>query len=104
MAGKKVKRDAVGTQICVGTAVRSVSGRDRNRVFIVVAIEGDGKNKSLVIADGTLRTLADGKHKNPMHVRVAGVLDDSDIKEIESHPSDRRIAELCRRFDENEKF
>ena len=106
MTGKKIKRDAPGimASLGVGSVVRSVAGRDRNRVFIVTSVTGDGKHKSLAVADGELRVLSAGKRKNPLHIRAVGVLDDSDIKELESHPSDRRIAELCRRFDENEKF
>lgn len=106
MTGHKIKRDTpeVAASIGVGTVVRAVSGRDRKRVFIVTAIDKDDKNAPLVIANGTLRTLADGKHKNPMHIRAVGTLADSDIKELENHPTDSRIAELCKRFDENEKF
>lgn len=106
MTGHKTKRDApeVTASIGIGTVVRSVSGRDRNRVFVVTAVEGSGKHTILTLADGTLRTLPHGKRKNPLHVRVIGVFGDSDIKELESHPTDSRIAELCNRFDENEKF
>ena len=106
MTGRKIKRDSPETvaSLDVGSVVRSVSGRDKNRVFIVTAVEGGGKHRSLVVADGGLRVLSGGKRKNPLHVRAVGVLDDSDIKELESHPSDRLIAELCKRFDGNEKF
>ena len=88
----------------VGDVVRSISGRDRKRVFIVVAYDKDNKKSPVVIADGTLRTLADGKHKNPMHLVSVGVLGGSDISELENHPTDSRISELCRRYDEAESI
>ena len=106
MTGHKEKRDArdCAAIMRVGQVVRSVSGRDRKRVFIVVGIDESDKRSPVIVANGTLRTLADGKHKNPMHLRLVGTLDDSDIKKLESHPSDSGIAELCNRFDGNEKF
>ena len=105
MNGHKVKQDAphVSAAMRVGTVVRSVSGRDRKRVFIVVGRDENNKNAPIVIANGTLRTLDDGKHKNPMHLRTVGILGDSEIIELTLHPTDSRIAELCERFDTKEK-
>ena len=105
MNGHKVKQDSpcVSAAMRVGTVVRSVSGRDRKRVFVVVGIDENDRNAPIVIANGSLRTLADGKHKNPMHLRTVGQLADPDIIELTRHPTDSRIAELCERFDKHEK-
>lgn len=105
MNGRKIKQDApeIRAGMRVGTVVRSVSGRDAKRVFVVVGIDEKGGQTRVVIANGSLRTLADGKHKNPMHLRVVGQLDGPDIIELTSHPTDGRIAELCERFEKQEK-
>lgn len=101
MTGHKVKRDAPETaaKITAGAVVRSVSGRDRNRVYVVMAVEGSGKRTLLLLADGTKRTKPSPKRKNPAHVRYLGTPEDSDINDLLNHPTDGRIAELCNRFD-----
>ena len=106
MNGHKEKRDApdVIAAMRVGTAVRSVSGRDRKRVFLIVGIDEKNRHAPMVVANGSLRKLADGKHKNPMHLRVVGQLGEHDIIELTSHPTDGRIAELCERFEKYEKI
>lgn len=105
MAGRKVKADTMknAEDIRVGDVVRSVSGRDRWRVYIVVAKDGNDKTAPIIIANGDTRKIADRKHKNPMHLRFVGTLRDPDLTEIINHPTDSRIAALCERFDKDEK-
>ena len=101
MNGHKIRRDPpeVSASLRVGTAVRSVSGRDGKRIFLVVGMDAANGRAPVVVADGKLRTLERGKHKNPMHLRVVGQLGESETNELTLHPTDGRIAELCEQFD-----
>lgn len=100
----KVDRHHPADSLRIGDVVRSVSGRDRKRVFVVVEYDECDKTAPIVIANGSLRPLSDRKHKNPMHLRWVAALPDSDIIELKTHPTDSRIAELCERFDKDEKM
>ena len=48
----------------IGGAAESLSGRDKGRLYIIVAAEGE----RLSLADGKYRKLS--KHKNSKHVRL----------------------------------
>lgn len=106
MAVRKVKADTMKSadDIRVGDVVRSVSGRDRKRVCIVISKDEGDKTAPIVIADGVLRKVADCKHKNPLHLRFVGTLTVPEVIEIKCHPTDSRIAALCERFDKDEKL
>ena len=67
-------------EFSVGDIVKSVSGHDKNRLFVVTAID---KNGYLVIIDGKYRTMDKPKMKNPKHLlKVAH--DDEIIKKVNS--------------------
>ena len=68
------------TNFIVGDVVKSVSGHDQNRLFIVVDID---KNGFIAIIDGRYREKAKPKLKNPKHlIKVAH--DDFIIEKINS--------------------
>lgn len=106
MAGRRVKADTMKTadDLRVGDVVRSVAGRDRKRVYIVISKDKSDKTAPIVIADGDLRKIADRKHKNPLHLRFVGTLAVPEVIGIKCHPTDSRIAALCERFDKDEKL
>ena len=86
-------------EIRVGDIVQSTYGRDRKRVFLVTALDSDNPTAPVVIANGSLRKIADRKHKNPGHLRVIGALDKSDIGKPLTSLSDGEIAEICQNHD-----
>lgn len=53
------------TEFMIGDIVKSVSGHDKNRLFIVVSID---KNGYLAIIDGRYRKKDNPKIKNPKHL------------------------------------
>lgn len=52
-----------------GIVVRSAKGRDRDRLFWVLAIEGD----RVSVADGKTHTIQRPKKKNPKHLHPLGM-------------------------------
>ncbi len=71
------------TEFMIGDIVKSLSGHDKNRLFIVVSID---KNGYLAIIDGRYRTRDNPKIKNPKHlIKVANDL--SIIDKINSKQS-----------------
>ncbi len=68
------------TEFLVGDIVKSLSGHDKNRLFIVTSID---KNGYLDIIDGRYRTMDKPKSKNPKHLTKVGH-DDEIIKKINS--------------------
>ncbi len=67
-------------EFLVGDIVKSLSGHDKNRLFVVTAID---KNGYLVIIDGKYRTMDKPKSKNPKHLIKVGH-DDEIIKKVNS--------------------
>ena len=55
------------TNFSVGDVVKSVSGHDQNRLFIVVGID---KNGYIAIIDGRYREKTKPKLKNPKHLKI----------------------------------
>ena len=55
------------TNFMVGDVVKSISGHDQNRLFIVVGID---KNGYIAIIDGRYREKSRPKLKNPKHLQV----------------------------------
>lgn len=86
--------------VSVGSVVRSVAGRDRKRVFLVVGTEGEGSGMRLLTTDGRLRRTASPKRKNPSHVRVIGQLDGKEIGAMErGELDDEAVRLMIGRFD-----
>ncbi len=67
-------------EFMVGDIVKSLSGHDKNHLFIVTSID---KNGYLAIIDGKYRPLDKPKSKNPKHLIKVGH-DDDIIKKINS--------------------
>lgn len=57
-------------EIEIGSAVRSKAGRDKNRFFAVLSLEGT----FAYIADGDLRTIEKPKKKKLMHLAATNTV------------------------------
>jgi len=55
------------TNFVIGDVVKSISGHDQNRLFIVVGID---KNGYIAIIDGKYRLKTKPKTKNPKHLKL----------------------------------
>ena len=71
------------TNFKVGDIVKSLSGHDQNRLFIVVGID---KNGYLAIIDGKSRVKTKPKLKNPKHLEFVAH-DENIINKINSSTS-----------------
>lgn len=67
-------------EFSVGDIVKSLSGHDKNRLFVVTGIDKKGY---LAIIDGRYRTMDKPKSKNPKHLIKVGH-DDEIIKKVNS--------------------
>ncbi len=83
--------------------VKSKTGRDRKRVFLVIDIDYDDPISPVVIANGELRKIEDRKHKNPAHLMPVGALVESEIKELLNSFTNSKIAEICEKYDISQK-
>ncbi len=79
-----------------GAVVRSLCGRDRKRVFLIVGICPDGTGRVLV-ADGVLHTLEKPKKKNLAHLAVLAAAGEEGTSFQMS--SDREIASYIESFE-----
>ena len=66
------------TNFVIGDVVKSTSGHDQNRLFIVVGID---KNGYIAIIDGRYREKTKPKLKNPKHL-ILVAHDDSLIEKV----------------------
>ena len=82
-----------------GTLVKSVAGRDRKRVFIVIGTTDEGHTSRLLVTDGCLRSCETPKAKNPRHVRPIGRLTDEELSLIKSDLNNSVVRELLSRYD-----
>ena len=78
-----------------GTVVKSVCGRDRKRVFIVLG-EEDGY---LLVANGELRRTDSPKRKNLRHVKPIGHLTEAECERLRSSPTDETAADILKSYD-----
>ena len=83
----------------VGDVVQSIKGRDRYRVFLVVAIDESDKVSPVVIADGRLHKLDEKKHKNPRHLRIISERDKIDKPAGSEALEDVQVYEICEKRD-----
>lgn len=83
--------------------VRSKTGRDRKRLFIVTEIDYDDPISPVVIANGTLRKIEDRKHKNPAHITPVCALVESEINELLNSFTNSKIAEICEKHEISQK-
>ena len=78
-----------------GTVVKSVCGRDRKRVFIVI-----GRNdKEIFLTDGSLRKIDRPKAKNPRHVRQIGHLTEEESDRLRDFMTNGTVREILKRYD-----
>ena len=83
----------------VGDVVQSTKGRDRYRVFLVVAIDESDKVSPVVIADGRLHKLDEKKHKNPRHLRIISEHDKINKTALLEPIDDVQVYEICENRD-----
>ena len=88
----------------VGTVVRSKTGRDRKRVFLVIGIDEKNVTSPVIIANGTLRKIEDSKHKNPSHLEFVGAIVESERNELFHDFTNSKIAEICSKYDNRDIF
>lgn len=81
---------------CKGYVVRSLCGRDRKRVFLIVGISPEGSGRVLV-ADGKLHTLEKPKKKNLAHLAVLAAAGEEGTSF--QMGSDREIASFLENFE-----
>jgi len=79
-----------------GYVVRSLCGRDRKRVFLIVGISPEGSGRVLV-ADGKLHTLEKPKKKNLAHLAVLAAAGEEGTSF--RMDSDREIASYLESFE-----
>ena len=85
--------------LAFGTVVRSKTGRDRKRVFLVIGMDEENITSPVIIANGTLRKIEDSKHKNPAHLEYVGTIVESERKELLEDFTNSKIAEICSKYD-----
>ncbi len=78
-----------------GTVVKSVCGRDRKRVFIVLG-EEDGH---LLVANGRLRSTDSPKRKNLRHVKPVGHLTAAECERLQGSLTDEAVADILKSYD-----
>ncbi len=89
----------MNTDFMIGDIVKSLSGHDKNRLFIIVSID---KNGYPAIIDGRYRNMTNPKIKNPKHLlKVA--FDQSIIDRINSKLyTDTEIYRLIKTYKEKD--
>ena len=81
----------------VGDVVKSLSGHDKNKIFIVVEVD---KNGYIAIIDGRYRPKTKPKRKNPKHLEYVAH-DDNIINKVNSKQStDAEIHKLIKAYRE----
>lgn len=93
---------APGT-FCEGMIVRSRSGRDRKRFFIIMSVDASDRLSPIVIADGKLRLISDRKHKNPAHLDWISDIVRMGIEKPVYCLTDVEIAEICENAEKEQK-
>ena len=87
-----------------GAVVRSKTGRDRKRVFLVIGIDAENITAPVVIANGELRKIEDEKHKNPAHLEYIGTIVELERNELLQCFTNGKIAEICSKYDKHNNF
>lgn len=83
----------------VGSVVRSTSGRDRKRLFMIVGKCDDGSDR-VMLADGHLRKLSSPKKKSLRHIAILAIADETSTSIPDG---DEELYEYLRVFEENQK-
>ena len=83
----------------IGMIVKSLSGRDKKRIFLVYGVTGSKNDLRLLLTDGKLRTLKGAKVKNPRHVCQIARLSDTEMKQLIDDPRDEIVRRLIAHYD-----
>ncbi|MBP6137272.1 MAG: hypothetical protein GX948_05390 [Clostridiaceae bacterium] len=65
----RIEERQLSAKFVPGMIVRSRSGHDRGRLYVVI---GSEKENYLLLSDGNKRTLVNAKRKNVKHVQAVG--------------------------------
>lgn len=84
----------------VGSVVRSIAGRDRKRLFMIVGVCSDGSDR-VMLADGHLHKISSPKKKSLRHIAVLAIAgeDQTSIPD-----EDEKLYEYLKGFEENMKI
>ena len=82
----------------VGSVVRSIAGRDRKRLFMIVGECTDGSG-CVMLADGHLRKISSPKKKSLRHIAVLAIADES---QTSIPDEDEKLYEYLKGFEENQ--
>lgn len=83
----------------LGAVVRSLTGRDKKRLFMIVGVCRDGSGR-VMLADGHLRKISSPKKKSLRHLAVLAIADGD---ETSIPDEDEKLYEYLRVFEENLK-
>ena len=101
-------RNSDKTSLGYGDIVRSKSGRDRKRPFMVIGTGSANGYRTAVLADGKLRTVARPKTKNVIHVEKIGEAAPEELNRFNgvTDPAghDAELGKILARFDERENL
>lgn len=86
-----------------GALFRSISGRDKKRVFIALGCNCIGSECRVILSDGLLHPLAKTKSKNLRHVEFVGRISADEYAELQETMSDETIHDIIVRYDEHTK-
>lgn len=81
-----------------GAVVKTLVGRDRKRVFIVVGGVETGGEMRLLLVNGALRPAEKPKLKNPVHVKLLGRLDECELEAL-ADADNSKIVAMIEKFD-----
>lgn len=81
-----------------GTVVKSLVGRDKKRVFIVIGGTEVNGEARVILVNGSLRPAEKPKQKNLLHVKPIGRLDEDDLSLLE-HADNKMIMAMVEKFD-----
>ena len=90
-------------ELSFGTVVRSLCGRDRYRVFLVVELDYRDTVRPVVIADGALRKLSMRKHKNPSHLQFVAQPTEEELRWLKNEINDSNVLTICKKYDDFRK-
>ena len=84
----------------VGSVVRSIAGRDKKRLFMIVGVCEDGSDR-VMLSDGHLRKISSPKKKSLRHLAVLAIAGED---ETSIPDEDEKLREYLRVFEENQSI
>lgn len=89
------------TLLRFGSVVRSLRGRDRKRLFVVLSVDVDRTVAPVSVANGLLHPMAKPKRKNPRHLELVGELTESEKSALNNAESDEILVQIIEKYDKN---